>query len=82
MTRGRVIALHFITLFRYHRKGQEAAYQNVAKLYGSRPALSTWRDYLQVLRIPHGTEELQPCIDCKIFLFSRARKSGGGKADF
>ena len=83
-----VTALHFITpFFGYHRKGQEARYQERwRKLYGIEARIiDVGGDYLQVLRNPrHGYgKNFNPCIDCKIFLFSRAREIlEGEKADF
>jgi tRNA-uridine 2-sulfurtransferase len=73
-----VTALHFITpFFGYHRKGQEARYQERwRKLYGIEVRIiDVGQEYLQILRNPrHGYgKNFNPCIDCKIFLFSKAR---------
>jgi tRNA U34 2-thiouridine synthase MnmA/TrmU len=73
-----VVGLHFITpFFGYHRKGQEARYQERwRKLYGIEARIvDVSEEYFQVLRNPrHGYgKNFNPCIDCKVFLFSKAR---------
>jgi tRNA-uridine 2-sulfurtransferase len=83
-----VVGLHFITpFFGYHRKGQESRSQERwRKLYGIEARIvDVSQDYFQVLRNPrHGYgKNFNPCIDCKIFLFSRARAMmEEEKADF
>lgn len=74
-----VIALHFITpFFGYQKKGQEERYQEKWKrLYGiSARIIDVSDDYFRMLRSPkygYG-KNFNPCIDCKIFLLSRARE--------
>ena len=74
-----VIGLHFITpFFGYQKKGQEKRYQERWKrLYGLDTRIIDVSDeYLRVLRHPrygYG-KNFNPCIDCKIFLFSKAKK--------
>jgi tRNA U34 2-thiouridine synthase MnmA/TrmU len=73
-----VTALHFITpFFGYQKKGQEARYQERwQRLYGIQARIIDVGDeYLRVLRNPrygYG-KNFNPCIDCKVFLFSRAK---------
>jgi tRNA-uridine 2-sulfurtransferase len=73
-----VVALHFITpFFGYQKKGQEARYQERwERLYGIHArVIDVGDEYLRVLRNPrygYG-KNFNPCIDCKIFLFSRAK---------
>ncbi len=73
-----VVALHFITpFFGYQKKSQEARYQERWKrLYGIHArVIDVGDEYLRVLRNPrygYG-KNFNPCIDCKIFLFSRAK---------
>ncbi len=73
-----VVALHFITpFFGYQKKGQEALYQERwERLYGIHArVIDVGDEYLRVLRNPrygYG-KNFNPCIDCKIFLFSRAK---------
>ncbi len=73
-----VVALHFITpFFGYQKKGQEARYQERwERLYGIQArVIDVGDEYLRVLRNPrygYG-KNFNPCIDCKIFLFSRAK---------
>jgi tRNA U34 2-thiouridine synthase MnmA/TrmU len=74
-----VVGLHFITpFFGYQKKGQEARYQERWKrLYGVQARIIDVGDeYLRVVRSPrygYG-RNFNPCIDCKVFLFSRARE--------
>ena len=83
-----VVGLHFITpFFGYHRKGQEARYQERWRnLYGIEARIvDVSQEYFQVLRNPpHGYgKNFNPCIDCKVFLFSKARgMMEEEKADF
>jgi tRNA U34 2-thiouridine synthase MnmA/TrmU len=83
-----VVGLHFITpFFGYHRKGQEARYQERwRKLYGIEARIvDVSQEYFEVLRNPpHGYgKNFNPCIDCKVFLFSKARiMMEEEKADF
>jgi tRNA-specific 2-thiouridylase len=73
-----VAALHFITpFFGYQKKGQEARYQERwERLYGIHARIIDVGDeYLRILRNPrygYG-KNFNPCIDCKVFLFSRAK---------
>ena len=73
-----VVALHFITpFFGYQKKGQEARHQERwQRLYGVHARIIDVGDeYLRVLRNPrygYG-KNFNPCVDCKIFLFSRAK---------
>ncbi len=74
-----VVGLHFITpFFGYSKKGREAEYQGKwRRLYGIEARIIDVSDgYFQVLRHPrygYG-KNFNPCIDCKIFLFSQARE--------
>jgi tRNA U34 2-thiouridine synthase MnmA/TrmU len=83
-----VVGLHFITpFFGYHRKGQEARSQERwRKLYGIEARIvDVSQEYFEVLRNPpHGYgKNFNPCIDCKVFLFSKARRMmEEEKADF
>ena len=83
-----VIGLHFITpFFGYSWKGREAEYKERCRsLYGIQArVLDVSTDFFQVLKNPrygYG-KNFNPCIDCKIFLFSRAREIlEQEKADF
>jgi tRNA U34 2-thiouridine synthase MnmA/TrmU len=83
-----VVGLHFITpFFGYQKKGQEARYQERWKeLYGIDARIINVSDeYLRILRNPrygYG-KNFNPCVDCKIFLFSRAKDiMEEEKADF
>jgi tRNA-specific 2-thiouridylase len=83
-----VVGLHFITpFFGYQKKGQEARYRERWKaLYGIDTRIIDVSDeYLGILRNPrygYG-KNFNPCVDCKIFLFSRARDMmAEEKADF
>jgi tRNA-specific 2-thiouridylase len=73
-----VVGLHFITpFFGYQKKGQEARYQERWKeLYGiDARIIDVGDEYLRILRNPrygYG-KNFNPCVDCKIFLFSRAK---------
>lgn len=74
-----VVGLHFITpFFGYQHKGQEAAQvEKWQRLYGiSGRIIDVSAEYIQILRHPrYGFgKNFNPCIDCKIFLFSQARK--------
>jgi tRNA-specific 2-thiouridylase len=83
-----VVGLHFITpFFGYRKKGQEARYREKwREMYGvSARIIDVGDAYLRILRNPrygYG-KNFNPCIDCKIFLFSRAREiMEEEKADF
>lgn len=73
-----VIGLHFITpFFGYQKKGREAQYLDKwQKLYGiSARIIDVSEEYLQIIHHPrygYG-RNFNPCIDCKIFLFSKAK---------
>ncbi len=74
-----VVALHFITpFFGYQKKGQESRYrERWQRLYGIQARIIDVGDeYLRVVRSPrygYG-RNFNPCIDCKVFLFSRAKE--------
>jgi tRNA U34 2-thiouridine synthase MnmA/TrmU len=73
-----VTGLHFITpFFGYSKKGQEAQFEERwIRLYGIQARIiDVSEEYFQVLRHPrYGFgKNFNPCIDCKIFLFSQAR---------
>ena len=83
-----VVGLHFITpFFGYQKKGQEARYREKWKeFYGIDARIIDVSDeYLRILRNPrygYG-RNFNPCVDCKIFLFSRAKDiMEEEKADF
>ena len=83
-----VVGLHFITpFFGYQKKGQEARYRERWRaLHGIDTRIIDVSDeYLGILRNPrygYG-KNFNPCVDCKIFLFSRARDMmAEEKADF
>ena len=83
-----VIALHFITpFFGYGKKGKEAQFdERLRRLYGIQSrVIDVSGEYFQILRNPrygYG-KNFNPCIDCKIFLFSQARAvMEAEKADF
>ena len=83
-----VTGLHFITpFFGYEKKGQETRFEERWRhLYGIQgKIIDVTEEYFQVLRYPrygYG-KNFNPCIDCKIFLFSQARAlMEGEKADF
>ena len=73
-----VTGLHFITpFFGYGKKGEEGRFEERWKrLYGMQVRIiDVSEGYFQILRHPrygYG-KNFNPCIDCKIFLFSRAR---------
>lgn len=74
-----VKALHFITpFFGYSKKGREEEVRHsIFKRYGiTLEIVDVSHDYLRVVKHPqHGYgKHLNPCVDCKIFLFSRARE--------
>ncbi len=79
-----VTGLHFITpFFGYSKKGQEAQFEERWKrLYGIQARIiDVSEEYFQVLRHPrygYG-KNFNPCIDCKIFLFSQAKSPDGGR---
>jgi tRNA-specific 2-thiouridylase len=83
-----VIGLHFITpFFGYGKKGQESrSIERWKKLYGIQARIiDVSEEYFRILRNPrHGYgKNFNPCIDCKIFLFSKARAiMEEEKADF
>jgi tRNA-specific 2-thiouridylase len=74
-----VIGLHFITpFFGYHQKGREGEFQNQwRQRHGLEVRiLDVSEGFFQILRHPrygYG-KHFNPCIDCKIFLFSQARE--------
>ncbi len=73
-----VLSLHFITpFFGYQKKGREEEYQERwDRLYGIRARVIDVSDeYFQVVKHPrygYG-KNFNPCIDCKIFLLSKAK---------
>ena len=74
-----VKALHFITpFFGYNKKGREKEVEDlIFKNYGiTLEILDVSNDYLAVAKHPqHGYgKNLNPCVDCKIFLFSKAKE--------
>jgi tRNA U34 2-thiouridine synthase MnmA/TrmU len=74
-----VKALHFITpFFGYNKKGREIEAGNlIFKNYGiTLEIVDVSHDYLKVVKYPqHGYgKNLNPCVDCKIFLFSQAKE--------
>jgi len=74
-----VIGLHFITpFFGYYQKGREAYFEDRwRRLYGVQARIiDIGEEYLDIVRNPrYGFgKNLNPCIDCKIFLFTRAKK--------
>ena len=83
-----VIALHFITpFFGYGQKGREAQFEErLRRLYGIQArVIDVSEEYFPILRNPrygYG-KNFNPCIDCKILLFSKARTiMEAEKADF
>ncbi len=73
-----VIGLHFITpFFGYEVKGREDSYiERLRKEYGIEArVIDVGEEYLPMLRNPrHGYgKNFNPCVDCKIFLFSKAK---------
>lgn len=74
-----VQAIYFITpFFGYDKKGREGEVEDYAsKHYGIKlKVMDVGRDFLKIVRHPqHGYgKNFNPCLDCKIFLFSRARE--------
>lgn len=74
-----VVGLHFITpFFGYQYKGQEVEQvEKWQRLYGiSARIIDVSEEYIQILRHPrYGFgRNFNPCIDCKIFIFSKAKK--------
>jgi len=73
-----VVGLHFITpFFGYRKKGQETEFEEKwQRLYGMTVRIiDVSEEYFQILARPrygYG-KNFNPCIDCKIFLFSKAR---------
>lgn len=83
-----VIGLHFITpFFGYGKKGQESrSIERWKRLYGiDARIIDVSEEYFRILRSPrygYG-KNFNPCIDCKIFLFSKAKAMmEEEKADF
>jgi tRNA-uridine 2-sulfurtransferase len=83
-----VVGLHFITpFFGYEKKGQERAYTDrMSADYGIEArVIDVGEEYFQILRHPrygYG-KNFNPCVDCKIFLFSKAKAMlEEEKADF
>jgi len=83
-----VIGLHFITpFFGYDGKGREADYvENMRRNYGIKArVIDVGEEYFRILRHPrygYG-KNFNPCVDCKVFLFSEAKKLlEEEKADF
>jgi tRNA-specific 2-thiouridylase len=73
-----VVGLNFITpFFGYEKKGQERAYTDRMRAdYGIEArVIDVGEEYFQILRHPrHGYgKNFNPCVDCKIFLFSKAK---------
>lgn len=73
-----VTAIHFITpFFGYDKKGREKEVEaHVLKHYGiTLKIIDVSQDFLHIVKNPrHGYgKNLNPCVDCKIFLFSKAR---------
>jgi tRNA U34 2-thiouridine synthase MnmA/TrmU len=74
-----VKAIHFITpFFGYDKKGREDEARDYSFAhYGIKlEIIDVSHDYLEVVKHPqHGYgKNLNPCLDCKIFLISKARK--------
>jgi tRNA U34 2-thiouridine synthase MnmA/TrmU len=74
-----VKALHFITpFFGYTKKGREKEVEDlIFKNYGiTLEIVDVSNDYLEIAKHPqHGYgKNLNPCVDCKIFLFSKAKE--------
>jgi len=74
-----VKALHFITpFFGYDKKGREDEVRDYSFAhYGIKlEIVDVSHDYLEIVKHPkHGYgKNLNPCMDCKIFLISKARK--------
>jgi tRNA U34 2-thiouridine synthase MnmA/TrmU len=83
-----VIGLHFITpFFGYSKKGQESRFtEGWRRLYGIQARIiDVSEEYFGVVRHPHYGygKNFNPCIDCKIYLFSKAKAlMEEEKADF
>ena len=74
-----VKAIHFITpFFGYSKKGKESEVEaDILERYGiSLEIVDVSHDFLQLVKHPrHGYgKNLNPCVDCKILLFSKARE--------
>jgi len=74
-----VKALNFITPFTgYHKKGrEEAVREHARRTYGiDLEVIDVSHQYTEVVANPrHGYgKHLNPCVDCKIFFFSKARE--------
>lgn len=74
-----VVGLHFITpFFGYQKKGKEPWFEEQwQRLYGiAARIIDVSEEYLSILRHPrYGFgRNFNPCLDCKIFLFSKAKK--------
>ncbi len=74
-----VTAIHFITpFFGYDKKGREKEVEAyVLKNYGiTLKIVDVSHEFLTIVKHPrHGYgKNLNPCVDCKIFLFSKARE--------
>lgn len=74
-----VKAIHFITpFFGYDKKGREDGVKSYTfARYGIKlEIVDVSYDYLEIIKHPkHGYgKNLNPCVDCKIFLISKARK--------
>ena len=74
-----VKALNFITPFTgYHKKGhEEEAREHALRTYGiDLEVIDVGREYTGVVAHPrHGYgKHLNPCVDCKIFFFSKAKE--------
>jgi len=83
-----VVGLHFITpFFGHNKKGQESRFaERWRLLYGIQARIiDVGEEYFEVVRNPrygYG-RNFNPCIDCKIFLFSKAKAlMEEEKADF
>lgn len=74
-----VIGLHFITpFFGYENKGREMEYtENMRRNCGIEArVIDVGEEYFRILRHPrygYG-KNFNPCVDCKVFLFSKAKK--------
>ena len=74
-----VTAIHFITpFFGYDKKGREKEVEaHALKHYGiNLTIIDVSKDFLTIVKKPrHGYgKNLNPCVDCKIFLLSKARE--------
>jgi tRNA U34 2-thiouridine synthase MnmA/TrmU len=73
-----IVGLHFITpFFGYGEKGRETAYiERMRSDFGIEArVIDVGEEYFQILRHPrygYG-KNFNPCVDCKVFLFSKAR---------